>query len=202
MRNFKTPKRTENEMNKEVFKNTFMPYLDDLYGISRLITGDRDRSETLVEDAYKVAFAKRNSFNDQGNAKTWIIKILIDAFKNNLSSNSIDEIFYKDLKDYIHYLPNAFESNGGNGDDSWLDYNFVTNNLHDFNMCEVLFNLPLLYRVSYFLMEMHDLNSQDVSDILEVDEREIIKLRGDSKNLLRYELQRYLQDPAFHSSYC
>jgi RNA polymerase sigma factor (sigma-70 family) len=62
----------------ERFRNVVLPHLDDAYGLSHWLTGNRTDAEDVVQEACLSAFRSIGSFSN-GNSRAWLLTIVRNA---------------------------------------------------------------------------------------------------------------------------
>ena len=71
-------------MRKSSFRRLALSHLDVLYGVALRVTGDRDFSEDLVQETYRIAFERGHSLRDPAALRAWLVRILRNAHVDEL----------------------------------------------------------------------------------------------------------------------
>jgi DNA-directed RNA polymerase specialized sigma24 family protein len=67
------------------FKRTIVPHLDAAYNLARLLSGDADAAQDIVQEAFLRAYRSFAGYRGE-NARAWILKIVRNCYYSWLMS--------------------------------------------------------------------------------------------------------------------
>ncbi|MDX8047169.1 sigma-70 family RNA polymerase sigma factor [Gracilibacillus sp. S3-1-1] len=141
------------EVNKSILVDLMKKHGSDIKRIIYSYVNDEKIAEDLTQDTFVKVFKHLDTFNDQSNIHTWIVRIAINTAKDYLKS-----AFYRKI---TFGLGNKEEV-----DKKGTPETFVVKKAWNEKLLEHVLALPIKYKEVLILFYYKDLTVAEMSDIL------------------------------------
>lgn len=166
--------------NKEKLTNLIELYGNDVLRIATLYTQNPTTAEDIFQDVFFKVNKYLNSFSGKSSEKTWIIKITINTCKDYLKSA---------WRKKVVSLENLAETSDS------VDYdNTIINSEKSSIILKEILALPLKYKDVLILYYYKDLNTVEISKILNVPEPTVRTRMKRAREMLKEKLKIILED--------
>lgn len=132
---------------KQSFVKLMETYEKDMYNLTKYMMGNNEGIYDVVQDTILTAYEKISTIKNPSSFKNWLLKIIVNKSKTQLSKQS--KIIY--LEDSIE-IP------------------IVDNEMEKIELMSLVSCLPEEYKIVIVLFYFNDLTYREISDVLDVAE--------------------------------
>lgn len=166
--------------NKEKLTNLIELYGNDVLRIATLYTKNPSTAEDIFQDVFFKVSKSISSFSGRSSEKTWIIKITINTCKDYLKSA---------WRKKVVSLENLAETSDS------IDYDdTIINSEKSSIILKEILDLPLKYKDVLILYYYKELNTVEISKILNVPEATVRTRMKRAREILKEKLKIILED--------
>jgi RNA polymerase sigma-70 factor (ECF subfamily) len=145
------------------FKETMLPYMDQLFSYGLYLTGDRDAASDLLQETYLRAFRFHDKFESGTNARAWLYRIMKNTYINEYRR-------IKRLPDHVEFdeqlSPYQMAANTQPVDDS-LRAKIEGETFGD-EVATAIAALPEKFKSVVILRDVESLPYEEIADVLEI----------------------------------
>ena len=138
------------------FEQSIMPHMDAAYNLARWLSNNDSDAQDVVQDAYLRAFKFFSGFRG-GNSRSWLLRIVRNAFYDWLKKNRGDELG-EPFDEEIHDA--AAET-------ATPDLALQDKAAHEL-LYQAIAELPVEFREILVLRELEGFSYKEISDVAEV----------------------------------
>ena len=140
-------------MNEEVFENMILCHLDSMYAFARVLAGNHEHAEDLVQDTYLKATQNRCKYQHDTNCKAWLFTVMRNLFLNDYRHRKREILFGNFLSE--------------EGEDSPLFISISINPTPDLKMDlqKALATLPVNLQLVVMLRDQEGLEYQEIAEL-------------------------------------
>src|SRR5688572_7508308 len=160
-------------VNKTVFSQAALAYIDALYGYAMTLTRDSIEAEDLVQDTYLRATKAANQQPLSGNLKAWLFVIMRNAWLNQLRHNQSGPRFVE------------LETNEQTEDARGNPHVVYLRKLEREQVREAIEKLPEAYREIVVLRDIEGFTYQEIAMVLDCPAGTVMSRLGRARGRLR-----------------
>jgi RNA polymerase sigma-70 factor (ECF subfamily) len=138
--------------------NTFLEYLDGLYGYAIVLSRNQSQAEDLVQETYLRAIAKMRQLRQDSNVKSWLFTILRNIWLNQLRKRKIRGA----VEEWDE------EKAGMQASGSADPYRAHVSSVEQEQVRKAIQQLPVHFREVIVLREYEELSYQEIAAMLKV----------------------------------
>ncbi len=176
---------------ERIFHAEAMPHVDALFGAAMRYTRSQRDAEDLVQDTLMKAFVHFEKYKPGTNCKAWLFKILTNTFINRYRKKQRERVFLVDDRDQ-RPLEERVEARK----DSELEprdegHEAAVERLFGDEVGAALQQVPVDFRMSVLLVDVHDFSYKEAADILDCPIGTVMSRLYRGRRLLRAQLAEY-----------
>lgn len=158
---------------KELFKESFLPFMDGLYNLALKITRNPQDAEDLVQETYLKAYKFYDNFRTDSNARAWIITIMMNTFRTGYRRTKKEPVAV-DYDAVENILPAEEEDNAirpANKSEmrNMEDITDYMKSVVSDDVVKALESVPSQFRIPVLLSDAEQFNYQEISEILGIN---------------------------------
>jgi RNA polymerase sigma-70 factor (ECF subfamily) len=138
------------------FEQSIMPHMDAAYNLARWLTGADPDAQDVVQDAYLRAFKFFGGFRG-GNSRSWLLRIVRNAFYEWLKRNGRDEAM-------THFDEEQHDTIAETAAPDALLLEKADREV----LRQAIAELPVEFREILILRELEELSYKEIADVAEV----------------------------------
>jgi RNA polymerase sigma-70 factor, ECF subfamily len=146
------------------FEHAALPHLDAVYNAAIRLTRNADDAEDLLQETILRAYRFFHQFTEGTNCRAWLLAILYNNFRNAYRRGSREQpaATTEEFDREVEARSLQADQTGFNPEDL-IGGRFVGRQIE-----AALDTIPTEFREALLLVDLHELNYQEVADILEV----------------------------------
>lgn len=155
------------------FEEVFMPLIDSLYGMALRTTRNRDDAEDLVQETYLKAYRFRRSFEENTNAKAWIMAIMMNTFRTRYRKSQKEPVTvdYEAVENFLPAEKHHAARQPANRSET-RNLAAITEYMRSVvsdDIIKALEAVPLQFRMPVLLSDAEQFDYQEISEILGIN---------------------------------
>jgi RNA polymerase sigma-70 factor, ECF subfamily len=159
---------------------TGLEYLNDLYSYAMVLTRNHAEAEDLVQETYVRAIPAMNRLRSESNVKSWLFKILRNAWLNHLRKRrTVREIAWTDLED------GSVKDIAEPSKDS---YHAFVSKMEKEQVQAAIQALPVKFREIILLREFEELSYDEIAGVLDCPVGTVMSRLARARSKLREHL--------------
>jgi len=162
----------------EIFEETALPYLNDLFRAASHSLGNRNEAEDLVQETYLQAWKSFDRFELGTNCRAWLFKILFNVIQHHRRktfrvklTDEGDDVFEQTL---VYEPP-------------------VKQDLTDEDVLAALQRIPEQYREVVLLSDVYDFKYKEIGETLGIPQGTVMSRLSRGRQLLRGHLADFAE---------
>lgn len=180
---------------KVEFEKSFLPLIDNLYGMALRMTRNPDDAEDLVEDTYLKAYRFYDNFRADTNARAWIMTIMVNTFRTAYRKFQKEPLLvdYDELENLLPGAePDRMRQPADRSEIPTLEKltEYLRSAVSD-DIMKALEMVPVQYRMPVLLSDAEQFNYQEISEILGVNIGTVKSRIFRGRNLLKKHLAEF-----------
>lgn len=172
---------------RQALSQLVLRFSSRIYHLGLRLTGSRQDAEDIVQDTFLLMVKKIGQFEFKSSFYTWLYRIAMNVglrrLKNKRQTHA--EVSVEDPD---------FDRISSEGTREWpsLDFSIVRDPVFRQKLDQSIAELPLMYRTVFILRDLHELSTEETSNILQISPSNVKIRLMRARNFLKERLEQLI----------
>jgi len=172
---------------RQALSQLVLRFSNRIYHLGLRLTGNRQDAEDIVQDTFLLMVKKIGQFEFKSSFYTWLYRIALNVGLRRLKAKQ------QTLKQVSVEDPD-FDRISSEGTREWpsLDFSIVKDPAFRQKLDQAIAELPLIYRTVFILRDLHELSTEETSNILQISPSNVKIRLMRARNFLKERLEQLI----------